>query len=114
MEEIATIDHAKVKFLWVSDHYDQHLKGLCKYEESTCVFQCEYQEDKVKIFKLSEDEERDWLTKKYLFEVFVGYHWSYPERTEGAKYNSGDTPSWLRKRLTDMYFKTIKDLLAPT
>ena len=80
-EPIKTIQYDRVKFKYVSSHYDIHLNGTCIYEGSLCEFKCElpgYDEEKdeweeayAKIYKLDYKEKLKWLWRQWLFEKCI-------------------------------------------
>lgn len=39
---LGDIDYSKTNFIWVYDHYDHHLSGLCEYNNKRCWFRFEY------------------------------------------------------------------------
>jgi hypothetical protein len=88
---LAKIPYEEVQFYYISDHYDWHLNGLCIYEKNICEFKLEYPDwneelDEyepafVDIYKLSWLEKIKWLKGKWIFEIMVGYHWSYSRKT---------------------------------
>ena len=107
MKKIDFINYKDVNFLWVQDHYDIHLSGLCKYKGKLHFFRTDYDYKlsplKSHIYKLKTPEKICWLYKKKLFEVCVSTHWTYPN------YNIVDTkkPRWLREILFYSYYKKI-------
>ena len=71
------INYDDVDFVWVSDHYDIHLRGLCRHNGELCEFETDWESEKVEIKPLSVPQKLRWLLSKKLFEWFVGYHWTY-------------------------------------
>jgi hypothetical protein len=114
MRYIATLPYDELDFVWVNNHYDVHLSGLCRLGFTLFYFKTNhedlYDEDKeltCEVYMLSWTEEIKWKLKKFLFEQMVGYHWSYPQRkNERFHYRK---PEWLYKILFKLYYK-IKNL----
>lgn len=102
-QEIATLSYSDVDFVWVSNHWDHHLNGLCKYKENLCEFKCDYDKNKVKIFKLSFYEKIKWLTRKKLFEWMVGDHWTYKNGVRGSNFGVRK-PYWFFDLLFKLYY----------
>lgn len=114
MKLITTIPYSDVNFRWVENHWDLHLKGICKYNGKICVFETEepdYDEDKdewetpySKIYELTFLEKLKWLKKQWLFEQCVGYHWTYNDnkKVKGFYYRK---PKWLYKKIFNIYYK---------
>lgn len=93
----------EVDFVWVSDHYDLHLTGICRDNGKLCRFETDYDTTEVSIFELSLLEKVMWLCQKKLFEWCVGYHWSYPEKKRGAVFG-GRKPEWFWNALLKIYY----------
>jgi len=109
MTRIATISYKDINFVWISNHYDIHINGLCKMGNSLFWFQTinpEEDELKCDIYMLSFWEEIKLRTRKFLFEQMVGYHWTYPHRKNS--YFHYRKPEWLYKRLFKLYYKLKK------
>jgi len=106
----------KIEFIWVTDHYDIHLKGLCKYRDRYCRFELmqdsDYEtmdvmangDDVYALYTLTDDEAEEFLRQKRLFELCVGYHWSYPERLNGAQFGNR-WPRWFWNIIFKLYYK---------
>jgi len=116
MNKIANIDYDEVDFVWIADHWDLHLKGLCKYGGELCLFQTirgEYDFDQEEyiipdicnIFSLSLLEKIRWIFRKRLFEICIGYHWTYPYRKTGGRPFKYRNPKWLYKFIFKTYYK---------
>jgi hypothetical protein len=86
-ELIKTLSYNEVKFRWISDHYDVHLKGTCMYNGELCEFENEcpnYNEETddceemfVKIYKIDLISKLKCYWKQWKFEKCIGYHWTY-------------------------------------
>ena len=111
MKLIATIPYEEVDFVWISNHWDIHLSGLCKMGNTLFWFQTQLTDDyeniKCDIFMLSFWEEIRLKVKKFLFEQMVGFHWSYPQRRQGSRFHYRK-PVWLYKILFALYYKMKK------
>lgn len=73
-------------YVYVSDHYDIHLRGLCRYKTKLCYFTTDYDTEDTIIYSLRWHEKIKGIFKKKIFEWCVGYHWTYPQREEGAEF----------------------------
>ena len=113
MRLIATIPYDDVKFIWVNNHYDVHLSGLCKMGNTLFYFKTiDYYGDddldlKCEIYMLSFLEEMKWRLRKFLFEQMVGYHWSYDKKTSKPRFYYRK-PQWLYVMLFNLYYKIKK------
>ena len=111
MKHIATLPYDEIDFVWVSNHYDVHISGLCKLGFSLFYFKSinhdSDEELMCEIWMLSFIEEIRWKLKKFFFEQMVGYHWSYPKRKNSHFHYR--KPEWLYKLLFKLYY-TIKKL----
>lgn len=86
MRKINTILYSQVKFIWVSNHHDLHLDGICDYKNKIHRFKTiwpdwieeteEWGEAYCKIYRLNSIEKLTWLYDKRKFELMVGYHWT--------------------------------------
>jgi hypothetical protein len=107
MKKIATIPYDDVEFVWVSNHYDVHLSGLCKMGNTLFWFQTrildDYDNIECDIYMLSFWEEMKLRFRKFSFERMVGFHWSYPQRKEWAQFYY-KKPIWLNKLLFKLYY----------
>jgi hypothetical protein len=112
MRHIATLSYDDIDFVWVESHYDVHLSGLCKLGFTLFYFKTinveeSYDDDNglmCEVYMLSLFEEIRWKLKKFFFERMVGYHWSYPQRKEWARFHYRK-PVWLSKILVKLYYK---------
>jgi len=96
-------EDAKDKWVWIANHYDLHLSGLLRFGGELCRFETHYHRCEVSVYRLTQAEKLKWLARKKLFELCVGYHWSYPERKHGARF-CGRRPEWLHKMLFRLYY----------
>jgi hypothetical protein len=116
MKHIATLPYDEIDFVWISNHYDIHISGLCKMGNTLFWFKTLNPEDdeddeeelKCDVYMLSFWEEMRLRARKFFFEQMVGYHWSYPQRKEWARFYYR-RPVWLSKLLFKLYY-TIKKL----
>ena len=115
MTLVDTIPYNQMDFVWVSNHYDIHLSGLCKHKENLCWFVTEgldkYDEENdewvmpncnIYSLTLSEKIKLKWRQKR--FEWMVGYHWTYPYRKQGAGFHIRK-PKWLFSWLFKRFYK---------
>lgn len=115
MKLIATLPYDEVKFVWVNSHYDVHLSGLCKMGNTLFYFKTinhyeAFEEDEelmCEIYMLSFWEEMKLRLRKFFFERMVGYHWSYPQKKEWARFYYR-RPVWLSKLLFKLYYTLRK------
>ena len=81
MKLITKIPYSEVKFKWVANHWDLHLKGTCTYNGKLCLFTTEepdYDEELdewetpySEIFELTFLEKLHWLKRQWIFEHCV-------------------------------------------
>jgi hypothetical protein len=113
MKHFATLPYDEIDFVWVGNHYDVHLSGLCKMGNTlfyfkTINYEDLYDDDKdlmCEIYDLTFWEDVRWRLKKFFFEQMVGHHWSYPKRKNSHFHYR--KPQWLYKFLFKLYY-TIK------
>lgn len=101
-------------FVWVRSHYDIHLEGLCCYNGRVCKFQLAsggkwvndggYMPPVYKVSDMGVVEKIAALFEKKMFEIIVGYHWTYPHRKRGVVY-SMKRPYWFWKIMTNIYYR---------
>jgi hypothetical protein len=122
VKAVAYLPYNEVHFVFVNSHWDHHLGGLCRYEGKLCRFSTIEKEnpnyDPVKdetdpeynewmynlfciIYELSPWEKLKALYQKRMFELMVGYHWTYPDR----KSFGSRKPKWLYNFLFHLYYK---------
>lgn len=129
-----SIKYEDMDFVWISNHYDVHWEGLCRVDGKLCKFKthdetnyeamknscpycgndesddidtctCEaYKTLMCEIIPLSVLGKIAALYKKKMFEICVGYHWSYPNRKQGVRFNVSKKDSILFKLY--YFFKT--------
>tara|TARA_Y100000310_G_scaffold331295_1_gene404595 strand:- start:143 stop:493 length:351 start_codon:yes stop_codon:yes gene_type:complete len=111
--------YEEVDFLWISSHWDIHLKGLCKERGKLCRFETDdellgYEENdkqtNVRIYDLSFLEKIKWIFNKKTFEWFVGYHWTYPYREKETRKFGSRRPNWFW-HLTFLFYYSLKKAL---
>ena len=115
MKHIATLPYDEIDFVWITDHYDIHLSGLCKMGNTLFWFETEtkgkHKKLNCKIFMLTFWEDIKLRIKKFLFEQMVGFHYSYyPDPDKKLKGFYYRKPEWLYKRLFKLYYKIRKFL----
>jgi len=119
-EKLTTINYNEMDFVWIQNHWDIHLSGLCNYKGDLCEFKTivgqwewddESEECKIiiptvcEIFSLTKKEKREWLRTKRRFELFVGYHWTYPYRKTRSKPFGSRKPRWFFALLCYFYYR---------
>lgn len=107
MRLIATLSYDDIDFVWVNNHYDVHISGLCKLGFSLFYFKTinhdSDEELMCEVYMLSTVEEIKWKLKKFFFEQMVGYHWTYPKRKNSHFHYR--KPEWLYMILFKLYYK---------
>lgn len=103
MKLLAIEQYNKVQFLFIRDHYDIHLAGLCRYKNKVCLFITDYGTMLVSIYSLDIIEKIWYIAKKKLFELCIGYHWTYPYRKQGLKYRLRK-PEWFWRIIFNCYY----------
>jgi hypothetical protein len=111
-ELIKLLPYNEVKFRFIRDHWDVHLNGTCMYNGNLCEFENtspdyneeldDWEEMFVKIYKLDFIDKIKWYYKQWLFEMCVGYHWTYPKRKDAYFYYR--KPKWLYMWLSNCYY----------
>tara|TARA_Y100000310_G_scaffold56232_1_gene51642 strand:+ start:47682 stop:48092 length:411 start_codon:yes stop_codon:yes gene_type:complete len=111
MRLLTRIPYEEVDFVWISNHWDMHLSGLCRYNKKLCYFDNvdDIYDNKLKdiyvsIHNLIFDEKIEWIIRKKLFEWCVGYHWTYPHRESGVHYRKR-SPRWFWQFIQDAYYR---------
>ncbi len=99
MNKITNLKYSDVDFIWVNEHYDKHLSGLCKYNNEVCFFKTNYEISIVSIYKLNFKEKIKWKLKQKIFEFCVGYHWTYPRINYRLR-----KPYWFWRILFKLYY----------
>ena len=112
MELADKIPYEKVKFKFISDHYDVHLNGTCIYNNQLHEFKNKDDEDDyenmfVEIYKLSFSEKIKWYFTQLSFELCVGYHWSYSKGKRGKRFYYRK-PIWFYEFLFSFYYQIKK------
>ena len=80
MKLLAEIPYEDVDFVYVTDHWDIHVEGLCLFTGALCLFRglVGVEAETLSIYSLGRIEKARLLMGKYLFEFFIGTHWTYP------------------------------------
>lgn len=112
-EPIAIIPYDEVNFKFISNHWDVHLSGTCIYEGELCEFKNDYpnyneetdvwDDMMVRIYRLSEYENKKWVANQKKFERCVGYHWSYDNGKRGKSFYYRK-PEWFYKLLFRWFY----------
>lgn len=99
---ISALPYDQTDFIFVSNHYDIHLSGLCKYDGKLCYFETfddGESEPVCEIYSLSFFEKLKELCDKKMFEMCVGYNWTYPYR------KTGEMPFRMTPWLFKLYYR---------
>lgn len=92
-----------VKFIWVSNHYDLHLSGICNDNGELRRFETNYDTGEVSLFALTMREKVKWKMRQLAFELCVGKHCTYPDRKNGARFYYR-RPKWFWKLIFRAYY----------
>ena len=112
MAEISPVGHwvhvpySEAEWVWVSNHYDIHLDGLCRYQGELCRFETwDADEDnpQVRIFRMTALEKLSWLLRKRMFELCIGHHWTYQQKKTRTHFYYR-WPRWFYKGLFWAYY----------
>lgn len=94
-------------FYYISGFYDIPLYGLCRFRGSICYFKIEdeWVDDVIyHVYFLNEVEKLRCLWHKFLFEIFVGTHWTNRYREDHVRKKRS---AWKM----DVYYKWVQKLL---
>lgn len=106
-----------VEFVWVTNHYDIHRSGLCRYDNKLCYFKTANPETVFilvcNIYELSWFEKINFKLQKGVFELCVGYHWTYENKKRSNKINefSPKTKKFLYSVYYSMFWKKFNNLV---
>ena len=103
-----TVKYDDMDFVWIVDHWNIHLEGLCRYNGSLCRFKTNEETEICTIYSLSILEKVKWLVRKKRFELCIGYHWTYPHKSHGALFYYRK-PKWLYKFLFKKFYRNNQD-----
>lgn len=99
---LGVIQYKDADWVWIADHYDMHLAGILKFHNELCRFETDYETTEVSVYSLNFYEKIKWRVDKLIFEIFVGKHWSYPNRINNSfKWRN---PEWLHKFMFNAYY----------
>jgi hypothetical protein len=85
--DIAVVPYDDMEFIWISDHWDIHIKGLCKYKNRLSEFKIVDEDSETVdyfVYSLGFIDKIKWLTRKKLFELRHGYRWTYKPKQRGS------------------------------
>ena len=107
------VPYEDMRFVWVSDHCDVHLAGLCRVDGKLVRFETvgldRGQELECMLYPLTASERRQWLVAKNLFEICVGRHWTYlPGKRPGPWRLK--RPYWFWRWVMNAYYRWLRDL----
>lgn len=122
---LAKIPYDQMDFVWITDHYDIHLSGLCRVDGELMLFKIVDVSDNEMpsyvVYPLTRLQKVKWLWKKWLFEVCIGEHWSYPQRKKGIHFYI-KSPTWFWSTVFALYYwkstkgsmmRTIRQMMTP-
>ena len=99
-----------MEFVWVSNHWDYHLEGICRMPDGRlgwfeAIDSCKDPDEwaNYEIRPLVGIEKIKKVLNKFFFEVCVGYHWSYPQEIEGRMYRIR-SPKFLHNILFNLFY----------
>lgn len=101
-----TVLYHQMSWVWVSSYYDVPLDGLCRWDGALCSFEIidvEAEPPLYRVAVLTWLERVRWLARKWLFELCVGRHWSYPQREQGVRYHLR-SPAWFWRAVNRAYY----------
>jgi hypothetical protein len=105
--KVISYDDLKHMRLFVTNHWDVNLDGLCRVDGELCRFATvldgEGDVECVHIYRMTRMEKLRGLLRKRLFEVCVGRHWTFPDRDRGAHYRVRK-PKWLHHTLVWLFY----------
>lgn len=109
---VKIVPYDKMEFVWINNHYDCHLSGLCRYHNKLykfrtffrCVTECDGPPD-CSLYHLSIVDKVLWLSKKKMFEWCIGYHWSYKDGIILEPRYKFRKPRWFWNRVFNIYYK---------
>lgn len=108
MEPFKVVEDTKVEYRFISNYYDVPLNGICYYLGILYEFERapleEYFDDCLHLYKLTAWQEFKWKLKQKLFEICVGYHWSWYPKNRGNLFHFRK-PEWFYKKLFKLYYK---------
>jgi hypothetical protein len=100
------IPYKGMRFIYIYSYYDLPLQGLCRMGKELCKFQLiDYDAKRIKyhVFKMPWYEKIYHLWNKKLFELCIGYHWSYPELRK-PPYFYHRKPKWFWTLIFNIYY----------
>lgn len=106
MKQVAKVPYDDMDFVYVENHYDIHLSGLCRYDGKIHRFLTnddDFDDSHCIILELSYIEKLKALWDKKLFEICVGTHWTYHEGKRMGDYYIRK-PAWLHKKLFKWFY----------
>jgi hypothetical protein len=116
MKKVASaVPYEAMQWVWISDHWDCHMSGLCCHNRRLRWFEAEYDDDgeyrdntKYSIYSLSLLEKLRRLWHKKKFEICVGRHWTYPDRNNGVMFQRKKI-KWLGAILWAWQYGKLRD-----
>ena len=101
---VCTVPYAEMQWVWITDYYDVPLQGLCRYHGRLYRFEAANEEGEMyRVYSLTRPERCRWMARKWLFELAIGRHWSYPAREQGVRFR-WRRPVWLWRYVFRAYY----------
>ena len=109
---IATIGYDEVDYIWISNFLEIPAEGTCMYENKFCEFlqkttqrknNKKFETLKVEIYPVSFFRKLKLKFNQRLFEICVGYHFSYGHE-DFVKSFYFRKPKWLYRILFEFYY----------
>lgn len=104
------IPYEDMKFVWIASFWDGPIEGLCKFDGQVMHFREAGANGTYRVSPLTPIRKARWLLRKFLFELCVGKHYSYPHRTNGVHFH-WRRPIRLHKALFSAYYKFLQPML---
>lgn len=102
------VDYKDMDFVFVTNHYDIHIEGLCRINNKLWSFKLYDMNDAASsvyaVTPLNCVDTLKAVIAKKAFEICVGYHWTYPNRTNGEEFYM-KSPKWFWNMVFHLYYK---------
>lgn len=105
------VDRNVFKIIFVSNYYDVPLSGTCEFEGKRYKFKKRWidpdddYEEKYELIPLDKIQSIKQNISQWLFEVFVGSHWTYKDGIRD--YSANLKPKWKM----NFYYKVIRKII---
>jgi len=98
------IPYNDLNIVWVSNYYDYPIEGICRQKGELMKFTVDDNDYLYNLESLTPWQKFKWLFNKKMFEICVGYHWSYQNNARQSFFYYRK-PEWLFRFLFKAYFK---------